>query len=71
MKTKAVTVQFRGHALTLPEGLQVEPVAPYPTQNRPQYWLKEFPEALFPQGSIERHDAIHYGVWLEESEVEK
>jgi hypothetical protein len=70
MKTKQVTVSFKGQSLALPAGLRVKPVAPYPTQVRKQYWLDEFPADLFPPNSIIRHDAVHYGVWLEESEVQ-
>lgn len=71
MKTKAIVVQFRNQTLNLPAGLRVKPVAPYPTQTRPQFWLDEFPEDIFPRNSIVRHDAEHYGVWLEQSEVEE
>lgn len=70
MKTKQVTVIFRGTELSLPAGLRVKPVTPYPTQTRPQYWLDEFPADLFPTGSMIRHDAVHYGIWLEESDIE-
>jgi hypothetical protein len=49
--------------VNLPAGLRVEPVTRYPTQTRPQFWLTEFPASLF--SDFERHDASHYGVWLE------
>ncbi len=70
MKTKSVTVKFKGQDLALPAGLRVKPVAPYPTQTRPQFWLDEFPADIFPRGSMILHDAEHYGVWLEAGEVQ-
>lgn len=69
--TKLTEVDLKGRKLTIPAGLRAAPVAPYPTQTRPQFWLEEFPTDLFPPNSIERHDAVHYGVWLEQSDVEE
>lgn len=51
--------------VAIPAGLRVKPVTRYPMQTRPQFWLDEFPPDLFPPGSIQLHDAQHYGVWLE------
>ena len=44
----------------LPGGLRTLP--PIAGSTAGLYWLDEFPPALFPAGSIERHDAEHYGV---------
>lgn len=44
----------------LPGGLRVAPIATGSTAGL--FWLDEFPPAIFPPGSIERHDAEHYGV---------
>jgi hypothetical protein len=70
MTTKKVKVTFKKVTYDLPAGLRVKPITPYPTQTRPLYWLDQLPEELFPLGSIQRHDAIHYGLVLEANQVQ-
>lgn len=62
--TRRVTVQFRPnnplgpYVLNLPAGLRVMPI---PHIDCGGYWLDEFPESMFPRGSMILHDAEHYG----------
>lgn len=71
MKTKACQVEFRGYGtLTLPEGLQVSPMSPLKYSQKKLYFLDEFPESLFPKNSMILHDAIHYGVVLNQEQVQ-
>jgi len=53
-----------GLRFTIPAGVQVEQAEGQPKV----YWVK--PEA-FPLNSIERHDAIYYGVSVDEDETEE
>lgn len=72
MKTKAITKRFGPscgtvHTVTLPAGLRVKPIKEGGTKGK--YFLDEFPSDIFPPKSIVLHDAVHYGVVLEPSEV--
>lgn len=74
MKTKHTTAKVTTggrypQEVEIPPGLRVKIVPPYPMQKAPEYFLDEFPEALFPKGSIILHDAEHYGVRLTASQV--
>ena len=53
-----------GLRFTIPAGVPVEPAKGQPRV----YWVK--PEA-FPLHSLERHDAIYYGVSVDEGETEE
>lgn len=68
MVSKACEVKFRTYGtLALPAGLRVKEV---PGERGLWFWLDEFPTDLFPTGSMIRHDAVHYGVWLSEDQVQ-
>jgi hypothetical protein len=73
MKTKRVTVKYgpTQHVVTLPSGLECVQIKTPGRWDAPKYWLDEFPENLFPPDSIEKHDAIHYGVVLMQDQVTK
>jgi hypothetical protein len=68
VKTKAITVTWRHGQITLPAGLRCTPIRGGSTSGK--FFLDQFPEDLFPRNSIERHDAVHYGVVLEPDQVE-
>ena len=71
--TKEVRTTFgvgRSHyEIYLPAGLRVRRIEGEPGVQ--QYFLDEFPVNLFPIDSFIRHDAIHYGIRLSESETEE
>jgi hypothetical protein len=58
----------RKQPVTVRAGLRVVPITEGSTKGK--FWLDEFPESDFPRRSTLRHDAEHYGVVLEASEVE-
>lgn len=83
--TKDCTVTFGpGHTplsvytIRLPAGLRVKEITGEPRRPRApkQYFLDELPETAsppycaFPRYSVIRHDATHYGVRLEEDQVQ-
>ena len=71
--TKAVKVTFGGGAcpeytVELPEGLKVSS-APAGGSAKAGFWVDEFPEDIFPKGSMILHDAEHYGIRLTPEQV--
>ena len=80
--TKEVELDWKGggrfyRKIRLPAGLRVKPIPFEPMRNEPMYWLDEFPTDLpkyytsFPINSFERHDATHYGIRLNEEQVQE
>jgi hypothetical protein len=58
------------YQIDIPAGLRVSKVEPYGTIEKAYYVLNEFPNDIFPFNSFIRHDAVHYGIPLDESQVE-
>lgn len=56
------------YTLDLPEGLGVS-LAPEKGLEPAGYWLDEFPENIFPKGSMVLHDAMYRGIRLTEEQV--
>jgi hypothetical protein len=52
-----------GTKVEVPDGLRVKPVG---SSRTGWYFLDEFPFDVFPRDSFERHDAIHYGLVIQE-----
>jgi len=66
---------FRVHrmeyTLDIPAGLRCREITGEPcSTGGKQYFLDEFPVRIFPRDSFVYHDARHYGIRLNESQVE-
>jgi hypothetical protein len=74
--TKQVKINFgvsnMRYEIELPAGLRVKKITgePMADPENPQYFLDSFPFVLFPVNSFIRHDAVHYGIRLDESQVQ-
>jgi hypothetical protein len=57
----------------LPAGLRVKQCSETgQTKAEMRTWfVEEFPEEVFPRDSLERHDAIHYGIRLNRGDLEE
>ena len=60
-------LKWRTYTTEIPSGLRVVEILGGSYQG--SFFLDEFPEELFPSGSIIRHDAEHYGVVLNRDQV--
>ena len=72
MKTRAHSIKFCPGALPyhleIPAGLDVAMI--HDSQGKGHWMLNEFPQDLFPLGSILRHDITHRYIYLEHDNVE-
>lgn len=70
-----IVMPFRVYGdVTIPAGTKCSPVTPYPTQTRPQFWIDDFgwiEKVTGFKDSMLKHDAVHYGIWLEADQVEE